>query len=77
MTDIIKAAAKKIEDTEYLDIFKVILFAPNRTKNREPLLYTLNGYEDLLVEIFISSPMRLMVKMLVCMVSLPMRETSL
>lgn len=49
MTDIIKAAAKKIEDTEYLDIFKVILFAPNRTKNREPLLYTLNGYEDLLV----------------------------
>lgn len=49
MTDIIKAAAKKIEDTEYLDIFKVILFAPNRTKNKEPLLYTLNGYEDLLV----------------------------
>lgn len=49
MNDIIKAAAKKIEDTEYLDIFKVILFAPNRTKNKEPLLYTLNGYEDLLV----------------------------
>lgn len=49
MTDIIKAVAKKIEDTEYLDIFKVILFAPNRTKNKEPLLYTLNGYEDLLV----------------------------
>lgn len=49
MTDIIKAAAKKIEDTEYLDIFKVILFAPNRTKNKEPLLYTLNGYEDLIV----------------------------
>ncbi|ABJ91501.1 hypothetical protein YS40_107 [Thermus phage phiYS40] len=49
MTDIIKKHAKKIENTEYLDIFKVILFAPNRTKNREPLLYTLNGYEDLLV----------------------------
>lgn len=49
MTDIIKKFAKKIEDTEYLDIFKVILFAPNRTKNKEPLLYTLNGYEDLLV----------------------------
>jgi len=48
MTDI-KVVAKKIEDTEYLDIFKVILFAPNRTKNKEPLLYTLNGYEDLLV----------------------------
>lgn len=49
MTDIIKAVAKKIEDTGYLNIFKVILFAPNRTKNKEPLLYTLNGYEDLLV----------------------------
>ncbi|AZU97738.1 hypothetical protein PGDDIFCJ_00109 [Thermus phage YS40_Isch] len=49
MTDIIKKFAKKIEDTEYLDIFKVILFAPNRTKNKEPLLYTLNGYEDLLI----------------------------
>lgn len=49
MIDIIKKFAKKIEDTEYLDIFKVILFAPNRTKNKEPLLYTLNGYEDLLI----------------------------